>query len=61
MPEETEATPGGEPTEAAAGWQDYTMTAEGEAERFVNRIRDLAPDWVFARPADLTRAFVRWC
>ncbi|HEU4557366.1 MAG TPA: HAD family hydrolase [Longimicrobium sp.] len=39
----------------------WPKTAEGEAERFVNRIRELEPDWVFARPADLTRAFVRWC
>lgn len=39
----------------------WPKTGEGEAERFVNRIRELAPDWVFARPAELTRAFVRWC
>lgn len=39
----------------------WPKTAEGEAERFVNRIRELSPDWVFARPAELTRAFVRWC
>jgi pyrophosphatase PpaX len=39
----------------------WPKTGEGEAERFVNRIRELSPDWVFARPADVTRAFVRWC
>jgi HAD superfamily hydrolase (TIGR01509 family) len=39
----------------------WPKTGEGEAERFVNRIRELSPDWVFAQPAELTRAFVRWC
>ena len=39
----------------------WPKTGEGEAERFVNRITPLAPDWVFARPADVTRAFARWC
>jgi len=39
----------------------WPKTGAGEAERFVNRIRELSPAWVFARPAELTRAFVRWC
>jgi len=39
----------------------WPKTAEGEAERFVNRISPLAPDWIFQRPADLTRTFARWC
>lgn len=39
----------------------WPKTGEGEAERFVNRITPLAPDWTFTRPADLTRAFARWC
>jgi HAD superfamily hydrolase (TIGR01509 family) len=39
----------------------WPKTGEGEAERFVNTTRDLAPDWVFARPDELTRTFARWC
>ncbi|HEX6746210.1 MAG TPA: HAD family hydrolase [Longimicrobium sp.] len=39
----------------------WPKTGEGEAERFVNRITPLAPDWVFSQPADVTRAFARWC
>jgi HAD superfamily hydrolase (TIGR01509 family) len=39
----------------------WPKTGEGEAERFVNRITPLAPDWTFQRPADLTRTFARWC
>jgi HAD superfamily hydrolase (TIGR01509 family) len=39
----------------------WPKTGDGEAERFVNRITPLAPDWVFDRPADLTRVFARWC
>ncbi|HKP74205.1 MAG TPA: HAD family hydrolase [Longimicrobiaceae bacterium] len=39
----------------------WPKTAAGEAERFVNTITPLAPDWVFARPAELTQAFARWC
>jgi hypothetical protein len=39
----------------------WPKTGEGEAERFVNRITPLAPDWIFTRPADLTRRFARWC
>jgi len=39
----------------------WPKTGEGEAERFVNTTRELAPDWVFARPAELTRTFARWC
>jgi phosphoglycolate phosphatase-like HAD superfamily hydrolase len=43
---------------AAALW---ARTGEGEAERFVKEIQALSPDRVFARPAELTRAFARWC
>ncbi|HET7229333.1 MAG TPA: HAD family hydrolase [Longimicrobium sp.] len=39
----------------------WPKTGEGEAEQFVNRTRELRPDWVFTRPAELTRTFVRWC
>lgn len=39
----------------------WPKTGEGEAERFMNRIAPLAPDWIFDRPADLTRTFARWC
>src|SRR5215207_9484006 len=39
----------------------WPKTAEGEAERFVKKVEPLQPGWVFARPADVTRAFARWC
>jgi len=39
----------------------WPKTGEGEAERFVNRITPLAPDWTFRHPAELTRTFARWC
>ncbi|HSU16778.1 HAD family hydrolase [Longimicrobium sp.] len=39
----------------------WPKTGEGEAERFVNRIASLSPDWIFRHPADLTRTFARWC
>ncbi|HKO17301.1 MAG TPA: HAD family hydrolase [Acidobacteriaceae bacterium] len=43
---------------AAALWP---MTESGEAERFVNEAAAYAPDYTFARPADVTRAFAAWC
>jgi pyrophosphatase PpaX len=39
----------------------WPKTGEGEAERFVNTIRELAPSWVFARPTEVTQTFARWC
>lgn len=39
----------------------WPKTAPGEPERFLEHVRDHAPDWVFDRPADLTRAFAGWC
>ena len=39
----------------------WPKTAEGEAERFVKKVEPLEPGWVFARPADVTRAFAKWC
>ena len=39
----------------------WPKTAPGERERFLERIRPLAPEWTFERPADLSRAFARWC
>ena len=39
----------------------WPKTAPGERERFLERIRPLAPEWIFERPADLSRAFARWC
>ncbi|HEU0052547.1 MAG TPA: HAD family hydrolase [Longimicrobium sp.] len=39
----------------------WPKTGEGERERFVKEIEPLAPDWLFERPADLTRTFARWC
>jgi pyrophosphatase PpaX len=39
----------------------WAKTAAGEADEFIAAVHPLAPDWHFARPADVTRAFVRWC
>lgn len=43
---------------AAALW---AKTAPGEADAFTAKIQPMHPDWIFARPADLTRAFAAWC
>jgi pyrophosphatase PpaX len=43
---------------AAALW---AKTAPGEPEAFRASIAPLRPDWTFARPADVTRAFAGWC
>jgi pyrophosphatase PpaX len=43
---------------AAALWP---KTAPGERDAFLDAIHPLAPDWIFARPADVTRAFAAWC
>jgi HAD superfamily hydrolase (TIGR01509 family) len=43
---------------AAALW---AKTEPGEAERFLRQVERHTPDWSFARPADLTRAFAAWC
>jgi phosphoglycolate phosphatase-like HAD superfamily hydrolase len=45
-------------TVGAALWP---KTGVGERDRFLARIRPLAPDWTFDRPADVSRAFARWC
>lgn len=39
----------------------WAKTAPGEAEAFNAKIATLRPDWTFARPADVTRAFAVWC
>jgi HAD superfamily hydrolase (TIGR01549 family) len=39
----------------------WAKTAPGEAEAFVSKIEAMHPDWVFARPSDVTRAFAMWC
>lgn len=39
----------------------WPKTAPGEADDFLRRIEPLHPDWTFARPADVTRAFAAWC
>ena len=39
----------------------WPKTGAGEAERFVKTITPFAPGWVFARPAEVTRTFARWC
>jgi HAD superfamily hydrolase (TIGR01509 family) len=43
---------------AAALWP---KTAPGERERFLEEIRDAAPDWTLDHPADLTRLLAPWC
>jgi pyrophosphatase PpaX len=39
----------------------WAKTAPGEVDAFLDAVRPFAPDWLFARPADVTRAFARWC
>jgi hypothetical protein len=39
----------------------WPKTGPGERESFLDRIGPLAPDWTFERPADVSRAFARWC
>jgi pyrophosphatase PpaX len=39
----------------------WPKSADGERERFLDDLRPFAPDWVFDRPADVTRAFAPWC
>ena len=39
----------------------WAKTAPGEPEAFVKKIEAMQPDWIFARPADVTRAFAMWC
>lgn len=39
----------------------WPKTAPGERDVFLRDVADLAPDWTFDRPADVTRAFAPWC
>jgi pyrophosphatase PpaX len=39
----------------------WAKTAPGKADAFVAKIRELQPDWTFAHPSDVTRAFAMWC
>jgi pyrophosphatase PpaX len=39
----------------------WPKTAPGEREDFLRAIEGMAPDWIFERPADITRAFAAWC
>lgn len=39
----------------------WPKTAPGERDAFLRSIQPLAPDWMFERPADVTRAFAAWC
>ncbi len=39
----------------------WPKTGPGERDEFLRSIQSTAPDWVFERPADVTRAFAGWC
>jgi pyrophosphatase PpaX len=39
----------------------WPKTAHGERAEFLEQIRSFTPDWLFDRPADVTRAFAAWC
>lgn len=39
----------------------WPKTAPGERAAFLAEIRPLEPDWIFERPAELVRAWARWC
>lgn len=39
----------------------WPKTAPGEVERFIDAIAALAPEWSFAHPGEVTRAFAAWC
>jgi HAD superfamily hydrolase (TIGR01549 family) len=45
----------------AVGAALWAKTAPGERDAFLHSIQPLAPDWIFERPADVTRAFAAWC
>jgi pyrophosphatase PpaX len=39
----------------------WPKTAPGEREAFLEAIGPLQPEWLFDRPADVTREFAGWC
>lgn len=39
----------------------WPKTDPGDRERFLAEIEDLAPDWLFERPASVTGEFAKWC
>jgi pyrophosphatase PpaX len=39
----------------------WAKTEPGEPEAFLRKIEAMQPDWIFARPSDVTRAFAMWC
>lgn len=39
----------------------WPKTGEGEKEQFLEALQPLRPDWIFERPADVTRALAGWC
>jgi HAD superfamily hydrolase (TIGR01509 family) len=45
----------------AVGAALWPKTGPGERDLFLERIQPLAPEWTFDRPADVSRAFARWC
>lgn len=39
----------------------WPKTAPGERDAFLRAIEGMTPEWIFERPADITRAFAGWC
>lgn len=39
----------------------WPKTGPGEREQFIESVREHEPDYLFERPADITRAFAAWC
>ena len=39
----------------------WAKTAPGERDEFLRIIQGMAPEWIFERPSDVTRAFAGWC
>jgi len=39
----------------------WPKTAPGEKDGFLRAVEGMRPEWIFERPADITRAFAAWC
>jgi pyrophosphatase PpaX len=45
----------------AVGAALWPKTDPDDRERFLAEVAELEPEWLFEIPADVTRAFVKWC